>query len=289
MHCTRFGAILAGTFLSPEHSEHDRLWRVDVVSSPIKLDTGTAAASPGRAPLRAFAHRRSPRCPLTVPVRVTVLRAGTAYSIPGRSVDLGEGGIAVVLAGEVRPADSVGVEFLLPDLGLGLQAKAVVRHNAPLRCGFEFRGLTRHQQAVIREWIRQRMQAKSDQRASANGEELDQEKDVSASPDQLAKRSMPKQLRLAGMVTGVLLLAGLLLFWWRWESEWRKLEKQIPQPASQVTSVSPSQILASLGAPEAMQPGTQRNPIDTPLSVVCHFQIGDFTLKPRDPCERRAE
>ena len=86
------------------------------------------------------------------------MRSGTAYSIPGRSVDLGEGGIAVVLAGEVREADAVGMEFLLPDLGLGLQTKAVVRYHSPLRCGFEFKDLTRHQQGVIREWARQRLQ-----------------------------------------------------------------------------------------------------------------------------------
>src|SRR5271165_2612719 len=114
-----------------------------------------------RAPLRAFAPRRSPRCPLAVPVRVTVLRAGTAYSIPGRSLNLGEGCISVVLAGEVESADAVGIEFLLPDIGLGLQAKAVVRHRSPMRCGFEFQGLTRHQQAVIREWSLQTLQVAS--------------------------------------------------------------------------------------------------------------------------------
>src|ERR1700690_3999934 len=101
----------------------------------------------GRAPLRAFAPRRSPRCPLPVPVRVTLSRAGTAYSIPGRSLNLCEGGISVVLAGDVQPTDTVGVEFLLPDMGLGLQAKAIVRHNSPSRCGFEFQGLTGHQRA----------------------------------------------------------------------------------------------------------------------------------------------
>jgi hypothetical protein len=220
------------------------------VSSIIKLDAGKTTAS--RIPLRVFAHRRSPRCPLAVPVRVTVLRAGTAYSIPGRSVDLGEGGIAVVLAGEVRAADSVGVEFLLPDLGLGLQAKAVVRHHAPLRCGFEFRSLTRHQQAVIREWVRQRMQANSDQKSSAPGHERDDEMDVSFSQDRSARRSIARRLRLAGTVTGALILAGLLLWWWHWESGWKELERQVPQSISQVNYASPPQILASLDARRAM-------------------------------------
>jgi PilZ domain len=215
------------------------------VSSIIKLDTGKAVGTPGLAPLRAFAHRRSPRCPLAVPVRVTVLRAGTAYSIPGRSVDLCEGGIAVVLAGEVRPADSVGVEFLLPDLGLGLQAKAVVRHHAPLRCGFEFRGLTRHQQAVIREWVRQRMQAKSEQKASVAGQELeDEESDLPSALGELRQRIAPRW-RLLGKVAGALVLAGLLLWWWHWQNGWKELEQQAPQPSTQVISPFPKQVIAS--------------------------------------------
>jgi hypothetical protein len=213
------------------------------VLSAIKLDRGKVVSTPGLAPLRAFAHRRSPRCPLAVPVRVTVLRAGAAYSIPGRSLDLGEGGIAVVLAGEVRPADSVGVEFLLPDLGLGLQAKAVVRHNAPLRCGFEFRGLTRHQQAVIREWVRQRMQVKSDQKLPAAEPELDEESATSSLLDE-PKISKARSWRSVALVAAALVLVGLLVWWWHWQNGWEELERHIPQPTSQVIMTPGAQVLA---------------------------------------------
>jgi hypothetical protein len=192
-------------------------------------------STPGRAPLRAVANRRAPRCPLAVPVRVTVLRSGAAYSIPGRSLDLGEGGISAVLAGEVQLADAVGVEFLLPDLGLGLHAKAVVRHYAPLRCGFEFQGLTRHQQAVIREWARQRLQPAVGT-TPATGPKV-------AAP--VAKASLVKRVqkldrvqvrRFLWTTAAALLLAGLLA-WWHWQREWKELEEPISRPAGQTSLI----------------------------------------------------
>jgi PilZ domain len=198
-------------------------------------------STPVRAPLRAFARRRVPRCELAVPVRVTVMRSGTAYSIPGRSVDLGEGGIAVVLAGEVRVADAVGVEFLLPELGLGLQTKAAVRHHSPLRCGFEFKELTRHQQAVIREWARQRLQTRPDGRA-ANSNPA--ERTTSAPLASRRTRDQAALGRFFWLVAGVLALAGLLA-WWHWQIGWRELERRIPRPVGQVTTVAPTYSLAN--------------------------------------------
>jgi hypothetical protein len=186
---------------------------------------------PGRAPLRAFARRRGPRCALAVPVRVTVMRSGTAYSIPGRSVDLCEGGIAVVLAGEVRVTDLVGVEFLLPDLGLGLQTRAVVRHYSALRCGFEFKDLTRHQQAVIREWARQRLQVKP-KSAKLPGAEPAQPRTT----ETVSRKNPFAGARLRGffwLAAAVVVLTGLLA-WWQWERGWRQLEEQIPRHTGQI-------------------------------------------------------
>jgi hypothetical protein len=178
-----------------------------------------------------------------VPVRVTVLRSGTAYSIPGRSLDLGEGGIAVIMAGEVHPADSVGVEFLLPDLGLGVQAKAVVRHYAPMRCGFEFQGLTRHQQAVIREWTRQILQGKSAGQASAGADASD----ALTRPAVAAKTSpFTHRYRKLLRVFGAVVVLAVLIMWWRWQRDWKELEERIPQPTGQLTS--PGAMYSSLPA-----------------------------------------
>jgi hypothetical protein len=190
-------------------------------------------STPGLAPLRAFARRRAPRCALSVPVRVTVLGSGAPYSIPGRSVDLGEGGIAVVLAGEVHVADQVGMEFLLPDMGLGLQTKAVVRHHSPLRCGFEFMELTRHQQAVMREWARQRLHAQPGARMANEVSPQAAGSRVPRDDEHAAKSArLWRILLLAGVA---LALAGLLL-WWRWQKGWKDLEERIPQPAGRISA-----------------------------------------------------
>jgi hypothetical protein len=193
-------------------------------------------STPGRAALRAFARRRAPRCALAVPVRVTVMRSGAAFSIPGRSVDLGEGGIAAVVAGEVRVADPVGVEFLLPDLGLGLQTKAVVRYHSPLRCGFEFQDLTRHQQAVIREWARQRLQTRPDGGQAVNSNPGER---TTSDPSSRRRRDQAALGRFFWLVAGVVALAGLLT-WWHWQMGWKELERRIPRPAGQVTTVAPA-------------------------------------------------
>ncbi len=76
----------------------------------------------------------------------------------GAPCPIRRGGIAAILAGAVNPGDPVAVEFLLPEMGLGLHAKAVVRHHADLRCGLEFFGLSLEQQAIIRRWTRRMLE-----------------------------------------------------------------------------------------------------------------------------------
>lgn len=97
-------------------------------------------------------RRRIPRYAVAVPVDITVLRSGAPASIPGRSLDLGEGGVAAVLAAELQLGEWVAVEFQLPNAGHALQTKAVVRHHNQLRCGFEFLGLSQDQRSMIRRW-----------------------------------------------------------------------------------------------------------------------------------------
>lgn len=107
-----------------------------------------------RHPASGFSgiRRRIPRYAVAVPVDITVLRSGAPASIPGRSLDLGEGGVAAVLAAELQLGEWVGVEFQLPNAGHSLQTKAVVRHHNQLRCGFEFLGLSQDQRSMIRRW-----------------------------------------------------------------------------------------------------------------------------------------
>ena len=60
-------------------------------------------------------RRRIPRYSVAIPVDITVLRSEAPATIPGRSLDLGEGGVAAVLAAELPLGEWVAVEFQLPN------------------------------------------------------------------------------------------------------------------------------------------------------------------------------
>ena len=187
----------------------------------------------GQAPLQAFARGRAPRRPLAVPVRVTVLRPDTAHSVTGRALNLGEGGIAIslALADEVRVSDPVAIEFLLPDLGLGLQARAVVRYRAASHSGLQFRDLTRYQQAVIREWMGQR-QSELDQNTGLPAKKQEPRR---SRYDSLVTAVRPR--RLVWLAIAVLALTGLIA-WWHWQRAWKELEDKTHQPTAQGARVS---------------------------------------------------
>src|SRR5438445_3080648 len=89
-----------------------------------------------------LSRRRVPRFPVEEPLDVTVLRSGIPDTVPGRSVNLCERGIAAILAGELLPGESVGLEVRLSALVNPLRAKALVRYQDRLRCGLEFIGLS---------------------------------------------------------------------------------------------------------------------------------------------------
>jgi TonB family protein len=98
--------------------------------------------------------RRFPRYPVAVPVDVVVLRSGVPSTIPGRSVNIGEGGVGAVLAGELQPGEPVGVQFRLPFVLEAVQAKAIVRYYAPMSCGMQFLAMSAEQQNALRTWTR---------------------------------------------------------------------------------------------------------------------------------------
>ena len=200
--------------------------------------------------------RRVPRCPLSVPVRVTTRSATGLQGIPGRSLDLGEGGIAAILAGTVNPGDSVGVEFLLPEMGLGLHAKAVVRHRADLKCGLEFFGLSLEQQAMIRRWTRRMLERPAGLPITpAPPLPLDSEPGAQNLPqaaDRLASdASTGHHRKWLGRVLlggGVVALAAALLAWGYWRMEWGELQQQ----ADAVAATSVERVKLPPGAIDLM-------------------------------------
>ena len=187
--------------------------------------------------------RQAPRHPLAIPVDVSLLRSGVPESIPGRSLNIGEGGMAAIVAGELIPGDTIGVEFRLPSVGGPLRAKAVVRHHAHLRCGVEFIGLSAEQRAMIRYWNRRNLEVQLEQGLAVfKPPETAEEKATSLPPpawgdkgwadkgwsDKLRRILAPRILWTA---LAVFLLIGLI-GWWRWYQAWDELESHLPKKAA---------------------------------------------------------
>jgi TonB family protein len=105
-------------------------------------------------------HRRFPRFAVAVPLDVVVLRSGIPSTIPGRSVDVGEGGVSAVLAGELAPGEPVGVQFKLPFVIDPVHAKAQVRYYGPFRCGLQFVAMRPEQQGALHTWARMAEEAR---------------------------------------------------------------------------------------------------------------------------------
>ena len=74
--------------------------------------------------------RRVPRYKLTVPLDLTVLRAGVPDRITGHTLELGEGGVGVRTASQLVVGESVRVEFLVPHMNQPVRATAVVRYQS---------------------------------------------------------------------------------------------------------------------------------------------------------------
>jgi protein TonB len=173
--------------------------------------------------------RRFPRYALAIPVDFIVLRSGIPSFFPGRSVDVGGGGMCAIIAGEVRPGDSVAVEFQFPDAGGPIRAQAAVRHQARLRCGIEFLGLSVEQQAMVRSWERRMAEEQPQTQLSpdiALPEATTSQPPVDTPP---RPRRMPRRLAWGMLMLFVVIGA---LGWWQWYRAWKELESHLPGKAA---------------------------------------------------------
>jgi protein TonB len=225
------------------------------------------SAGVAQAPVRAAKNtRRFPRFPLSVPADITVLRSGIPYTIPGRSITLGERGLGVVLAGEVHAGDSVGLEFRLPDTGGRLRLQAVVRYQALLQCGLEFQHMTAEQQTLIEHWTR-RKSAGAPQfslpagSVQATGPSVtDPPITVSsaasiAAPLVIVEHEPTTRGASFRPALWVVLAAALVigaLGWWYWRRAWDELEAQLPV-SNTLTQAAPTTVPAEIVPAEVME------------------------------------
>jgi TonB family protein len=211
------------------------------------MSTASTPAAATPAPDRVFTNtRRVPRFPLAVPADVTVVRSGIPYSIPGRAVTLGERGLGLVLAGELHPGDSVGIEFRLPDAGGRFRLKAVVRYQALLHCGLEFVSLTSEQQTLIEHWTRRKSAAN---RTVAGTQSYASTTAAARSVALPRKKKRSAMLRRASWVVLAAMLVGGGLGWWRWRQAWGELESQLPASqtlSSELPATVPAEVMEKL-------------------------------------------
>jgi TonB family protein len=186
------------------------------------------AQSSGKKGWNGPSRRRLPRYRAQAPLDVTVLRSGIPDTVPGRSVNLCERGIAAMLAGELSPGEAVGVEIRLSATAAPLRTRALVRHQHQLHCGMEFVGLSVEQQRAIRQWA---VDTNAKIAETTN-------KTVRGSVLEPATGTMGGGTKVPGPPTrmwhrrwaGWLLVAAVLvaIFWWRWNRGWEELESGLP-------------------------------------------------------------
>jgi len=184
-------------------------------------------------------RRRVPRFQVQAPLDVTVQRSGIPDTVPGRSTNVCERGIGAVLAGEVVPGESVGVEVKLPTVADPLRARAMVRYQDKLRCGLEFIGLTAEQRAGIRSWAKGVNAEPETAVSSTPAAEVKVEEKLEKESGDATRESgegsggvppgppdLPVKRRRGAGWTLLLVVAAIAvaLFWWKWNRAWTELE-----------------------------------------------------------------
>jgi hypothetical protein len=191
----------------------------------------------GVAPKPPMGYRGAPRRRLAVPMSVTVLRCGVPDAVPGRSVDVGGGGVGVVLAAELQRGELVGVEFRLPE-SASVLAKARVCYQERLRCGLQFLAIPAEQKEAIEAWISGRPApvaiAPTLERANSQRVQPPLPKFLTDPKSQPVHKN-PKDSknvwfmrRKIMTVLAASVIAAAAVGWWQWEQAWQQLESRLP-------------------------------------------------------------
>jgi len=188
--------------------------------------------SAARSPvLKETRERGFNRHPINVPLDLIALRSGVPDNLPGRCTDISEAGVGAVVAGELAAGLQVAVELRLPNVGVPVRARALVRYQSRLRCGLEFVGLSVEQREMIRYWIYRSASEPLEFRDSKQDfkkEEID-EPATAVAPEAVAELPAKQGPRIRigqggfyALCVCMLALAGL--GWWQWQRSWNELE-----------------------------------------------------------------
>ncbi len=193
------------------------------------------SAAPSLA-LESTPQRGFPRHPIAVPLDLIVLRSGVPETLPGRCTDITETGLGAVIAGELAAGQQVAVELRLPNVGVPVRARAIVRYQSRYRCGIEFVGLSAQQREMIRYWIYRCESDPLAPKVKATIEDRNATLDFApsvplsvGSPETnvVPARQGRRRIRVGRgglllLILGALLLLALLV--WQWQRSWNELE-----------------------------------------------------------------
>ena len=186
-----------------------------------------------RTPQRGFS-----RHPISVPLDLIALRSGVPENLPGRCTDISEVGLGAVVAGELSTGQQVAIELRLPNVGLPVRARALVRYQSQLHCGLEFVGMSVEQREMIRYWVYRSASEFANFGDSRENERIGPAKTETSADagEQVVKPRTRVRMGRRGvylLIAGLLLLAGL--GWWQWQRSWSDLEKSAPERGLRVS------------------------------------------------------
>jgi hypothetical protein len=190
------------------------------------------------------------RCPINVPLDLIALRSGVPENLPGRCTDLSETGVGAVVAGELAAGQQVAIELRLPNVGVPVRTRALVRYQSPLRCGLEFVGMSAEQREMIRYWV---YRSASEVVDSVESKEQKLPNTKPEAPAVVVQQVVKARRgihigrrRFYALIAGLLVLAGLV--WWQWQRSWNELEKRAPVGESRLR-VSPETLSRMMDKP----------------------------------------
>jgi TonB family protein len=200
------------------------------------MSTGTTLAPlPINGP-----KRKVPRYKLAIPLDLTVLRSGVPDNLRGRTLEIGEGGMGVVVASQLLLGESVRVEFLLPHMTTPVRATAVVRYRHAMCFGLQFLRLPDEQQSIIRYWTRREADIQLVSHKHAVQTETlvaEQVAEPAPVPTLVDGTFAGSNFRIPRVPLLVVCILGLVLAlgWWRWQQGWTELEAPLPTKSATVS------------------------------------------------------
>jgi TonB family protein len=161
-----------------------------------------------------------------------------------------------MLAGELMPGETVGIELQLPLRSDPLRTRATVRYQDKLRCGLEFVGLSAEQQATIRDCAKEtKAEVRVSSKLAGGKAERKSRDNEPAAGSGLPTRDgapekSPKKRRMLGWVVLLVLFifaaAGAGAFWRKWNQGWEELESGLKTEQAAATEKPQAQVPAEV-------------------------------------------